>query len=565
MASTDPQNPPQAAPGTTTATSTTSASNAGSAATAAPSEERALGKGGVTRAATVFGSATAVSRVLGLVRDMLVSRMIGASLAWSAFALAFAIPNLFRRLFAEGALAGAFVPVFTGQLEHEGRERALRLARTVATALGLVLLAIMAVAWLVFGVLDVLFDSPKMNLIARLGSVLIPYVLFICLAGFGMALLNSFNHFAVPALSPALLNIVLIAALLVVVPLFGDAPSQQVFALAVAVIVGGVVQFGVQLPVLARFGFRLRPLLDVKDPGFRRVLALFLPGVVGLAVVQLNVVVDYLLGYIISDEASAHLYFANRLVQLPLGIFAVALAAATLPTLSKLRAQGRMDTFRATLSYSLRQTLAVAVPAAVGLIVLRRPIVALIYEGGKFGPEATRIVSAVLMFYSLGLFAYATTQVLARAFLAMQDARTPMRIAIAATGLNLALNLVLGVALGMAARGFALATAISSTCSLALLAALLRRRLGPIEGREMLWSLGRIVLASAGMGLVVYGAYVLLARNLPGGRLDGVMMRILLVAGPTAAGMIAYVAFSHALGSREAREFLGAYRRRRTS
>jgi putative peptidoglycan lipid II flippase len=211
-------------------------------------------------------------------------------------------------------------------------------------------------------------------------------------------------------------------------------------------------------------------------------------------------VVDYLLGYIISDHASSHLYYANRLVQLPLGVFGIAIATATLPTLSKLRAAGRMDRFKTTLSYSLRQTLAIAVPASVGLIVLRQPLVRLIFEHGEFGPQATRIVSQVLMFYAFGLFAYATTHILVPAFLALQDPRTPMWISIATTALNFALNLVLGVALGMAAKGFALATAISATCNLVLLTVLLRRRLGPIEGRPMLLSVGRILAASLAMG-----------------------------------------------------------------
>ncbi len=550
-------------------TASPSQQQAGSPASDARAEEQALGRGGITRAATVFGSATALSRVLGLARDMLVSRVFGASLAWSAFALAFAIPNLFRRLFAEGALAGAFVPVFTEQLKQEGREPALRLARTVATAVGLVLVGVIVVAWIGFGLLDALVTSEKAHLIARLGSVLIPYVFFICLAGFGMAVLNSFNHFAVPALSPALLNVVFIIALLFVVPLFGDSTAYQVYAVAAAVLVGGALQLGVQVPVLRRFGFRFRPLLDLKDPRFRRVLALFLPGLVGLAVVQLNVVVDYLLGYVVSDEAGSHLYFANRLVQLPLGVFGVAIAAATLPTLSKLRSQGRMDAFRATLSYSLRQTLAVAIPAGVGLIVLRGPIVALIYEGGKFGPEATRIVSAVLMFYSLGLFAYAATQVLVRAFLALQDTKTPMRISIATTGLNLGLNILLGIALGMAARGFALATAISATCNLALLAVVLRRRLGPIEGRGMLLSIGRIAAAALGMGAAAYGAARLLgvivsAAGIHGRFLGLDLGELLVVLGATGAGLIVYVVLSHLVGSREIGEFMRAYKRTRS-
>ena len=523
--------------------------------------EEALGRHGLTRAATVFGSATMLSRLLGLARDILVASVFGTSLAWSAFALAFAIPNMFRRLFAEGALAGAFVPVFTEQLKTGGREPALRLARTVATAVGLVLLGIIVVAWLVFGVLDLLVHTEKVNLVARLGSIVIPYVFFICLAGFGMAVLNSFNHFAVPALSPALLNVVMICALLFAVPLFGTVPSTQIFGLALAVIVGGVVQLGVQVPVLGRFGFRFRPRLDLKSPQFRRVLALFLPGLVGLAVVQINVVVDYLLGYIVSDHATSDLYYANRLVQLPLGIFGIAIATAALPTLSKLRAAGRMDAFKTTLSYSLRQTLAIAVPAAVGLIVLRGPVVRVIYEHGAFHAEATRIVSAVLMFYAFGLFAYATTHILVPAFLAMQDPKTPMRISLVTTGLNLALNLILGVALRMEARGFALATAISATCNLGLLATILRRRLGPIEGRGMLWSIGRIVLASAGMGGVVYGVRALLERSMPGHGTGDVFEQLLLVGGSAGAGLIAYVVFSHLVGSREVREVIRAYKR----
>jgi putative peptidoglycan lipid II flippase len=527
-------------------------------AAAPAAEEQALGRSGITRAATIFGSATALSRVLGLARDVLSASIFGTTLAWSAFALAFAIPNLFRRLFAEGALAGAFVPVFTQQLKHEGRDQALRLARTVATAVGLLLIGVMVAAWVVFGVLDLVVDTAKVNLVARLGSIMIPYVFFICLAGFGMAVLSSFNHFAIPALSPGLLNVILIAALLLVVPLFGHEPSTQIFGMAVAVLVGGVAQLGMQVPVLRKFGFRHRPLLDLKDPQFRRVLSLFLPGLVGLSVVQVNVVVDYLLGYIVSDAASSHLYYANRLVQLPLGIFGVALAAATLPTLSKLRAAGRIDTFKTTLSYSLRQTLAIAVPAGVGLIVLRVPLVRLIYQHGRFDAEATRVVAAVLMFYSFGLFAYATMQILVPAFLAMQDPKTPMRVAIGTTALNLTLNLVLGVALGMAARGFALATAISSTCGLVVLSTLLRRRLGPIEGRAMTFSVARIVVAAADMGIAVYLTHLLAARLLAG-RSD-VLAQLFLVAAPAGVGMLVYGAVMHVLGSREVSELLRAFR-----
>ena len=518
-----------------------------------------MGRGGMTRAATVFGLGTAVSRVAGMVYQMLAASIFGTSLAWSAFVLAWAIPNMFRRLFAEGALAGAFVPVFTEQMRQQGRDSALRLARTVATAVGLVLLGVMVVAWVVFGVLNAAVDTTRVNLVARLGSIMMPYVFFICLAGFGMAVLNSFNHFAVPALSPVLLNLIFILALVFLVPLFGGADGEGIYAVAIAAVIGGVAQLGIQVPVLRRFGFRHKPLLDLRDPAFRRVLALFLPRLLGLAVVQVNVVVDYLLGYIISDAASAQLSFANRLVQLPLGVFGVAIATAALPALSKLRAAGRMDTFRSTLSYSLRQTLAIAIPASVGLILIRRPLVQLIYERGAFSHEATLIVSDVVMYYAFGMFAYAATQILVPAFLALQDAKTPMRIAIGTTVLNFCLNLVLGVALGMAARGFALATAISATCNVVLLAVLLRRRLGPIEGRPMTLSIVRIVAASLVMGAYVFAAYYLLRRVFEG---DDLLVQALLVVVPTGVGLVAYLVVSHLLGSREAREVLHAYRRR---
>ena len=331
-----------------------------------------------------------------------------------------------------------------------------------------------------------------------------------------------------------------------------------IYAVAIAVIFGGVVQLAVQVPVLRRFGFVHRPLLDLRDPAFRRVLALFLPRLLGLTVVQINVVVNYLLGYIISNDASSHLAYANRLVQLPLGIFGVAIATAALPALSKLRAAGRMDTFRSTLSYSLRQTLAIAIPASVGLILIRRPLVQLIYERGAFSHAATLIVSDVVMFYALGLFAYATMQILVPAFLALQDAKTPMRIAIGTTALNFCLNLLLGVALGMAARGFALATAISSTCGLMVLSTTLRRRLGPIEGRAMIFSVARIVLAAADMGIAVYLTHLVVARLMEG-RGD-VLAQLFLVAAPAGVGMLVYGAVMHVLGSREVSELLRAFR-----
>lgn len=445
----------------------------------------------------VLAAATGVSRILGFVRDVLLAALFGTSAQAEAFVVAFRLPNLFRDLVAEGAVTSAFVPVLTWY-RTKGIEEFWRLSQVllVRLVIALCLLGLVG-AWaapLIVRVVAPGFadDPDRLALTVRLTRLLFPFVTLVGLWAYFMGLLNSLGHFAVPALGPAILNVAMIAACLWFVP----RTEPGILAVAVAVMIGGVLQLLIQLPVAARLG--LRWAWRWRHPGSAQIMRLFTPRVLGAGVYQANVVIHTALASVVGAGAVAALYFANRLVQLPLALFGTASAQASLPALAEQAAHGQTNEFRATLLSVMRMVSFVILPSAVGLIVLAVPIVDILFERGAFDHQATVMTSQALVCYSLGLLAYALSKVLSGAFYALHDTRTPVALALEAMVVNVLLSLALMGRLQVS--GLALAAAVANTLNAYRLIRRLERRLGTALVAPLGRSLLRMLAASGLMG-----------------------------------------------------------------
>ncbi len=510
----------------------------------------------IARAAGVVSSATALSRVLGLVRDVVFAACFGAGGGLDAFFVAFRLPNTLRRLFAEGSLTVAFVPVFVDALESEGEARARLLGCRMLTLLGLVLAAVSAAGVLGAPVLVRLTawgfsrDPGKFALTVELTRWVFPYIGLIGLTALAGGMLNAWGVFGPPALAPVLLNVFLIGAALGLSP-WTDPP---VLGLAAGVLLGGVAQLALQVRGLRGVGFRYRPALGAADPYIRRILRLMGPAVFGVAVYQVNILVSTFLASWLPDGSVSYLYYAERLFQLPLGVFAVALGTASLPSLSRLASRGDRDAFRATLADSLALTAFVVVPAAVGLWVLGRPIVGALFERGAFTPLMADRTAAALAAYAAALVPVAGVRVLAPAFYALGDTRTPVRAAWWAFWVNVGASLALMGPLSHV--GLALATAVSSAFNLGYLVRHLGGRIGGIglaAGRKG-WYV-RVAAAAALMGLGVRA----LRGYVPA---HGGWTGVLGVLGAVVVGALAYLGLARLLGVPEAGRVVALARRR---
>jgi putative peptidoglycan lipid II flippase len=441
---------------------------------------------------------TILSRILGLLRDMAFAYFLGAGGLMDGWAIAFKIPNLARRLFGEGAAASSLIPIYSEQL-HRDPKRANALALSVATAvfllLTLVTVAGEAFIWSYYGFWAV-HDGTRLKL--ALMGVMLPYMILICVVAILAGVLNVHRHFAVPALAPALLNILLIGALVAGGWVLKMPQRSHVFLMAAVVLFAGVAQFGLQLPPLWRRGIRVHPAWDVRSQAFRKVFFLMGPMVLGLTATQINTLVNdftalwlsgsaekgqsfaffgRMLQFPLWEGAVSHLFYAQRLYQFPLGVFGASLATAIFPVMSMDAARGDLSALSKTVSRGLRCAIFVALPATVGLLLISRPMVAAILQRGEFTGADTDRTAIALALYSLGLVGYFAQQVLTRAFYAFQESRVPARSAVLAVIVNLVLNLVLVWPFGIG--GLAAATAISSYVQVAVLMAALYRRLGP--------------------------------------------------------------------------------------
>ena len=473
-----------------------------------------------TRAAGIVGLAVMCSRVLGLARELIFAALFGGGRVMDAFTIAFRTPNLLRDLFAEGALSTAFVTTFSKTLTTEGDASAWRLANRVATLAivfmsGIVIVGIAIAPWLV-AILAPGFDAEKAALTVTLTRIMYPFILLVSLAALVMGMLNAKNVFGMPAMASSFFNLGSIAggALIgwLLDPTFGP---RAVLGLAIGTLIGGALQLGVQLPALRRLGYVFSPDFHWRDRNVRDLLILMGPSVIAASSTQVNVLVNSIFASHLVDGAVFWLAIAFRLMQLPLGVFGVALGTVALPLLARLVARGEMDAFRQELSRGLRLAFLMTVPAMLGLMMLAEPIMSVLYQHGRFTAAQALESAAALRFYAIGLPAYAALKVLVNSFYALGQRKTPMYVSFAAIGINALLGWLFTFHLGLGHRGLALATGCIATLNFLVLYFLMRRSLSTLETRAMGRMFAKLTVAALGMAAVCVAARIWLLADWP--------------------------------------------------
>ena len=473
----------------------------------------------LAKSAGIIGAATLTSRLLGLARDQVLAYLFGAGNAMDAFNVAYRIPNLMRDLFAEGAMSAAFIPTFTRRLTLRGKSSAWQVGNQLVNALivvtgTLVLLGILFAEPLTRFLAGSYEEVPgKLELTVVLTRIMLPFLTLVAIAAAVMGMLNSLNRFLTPALSPAMFNIGIIASAVLLVPVMPRFGLEPIAAIAIGAIVGGLGQILLQLPALYRAGYRYRPVLNPSDSGLREILRLIGPGTVAGAAVQINLLVNTILATGEGTGAVSWLSFAFRVMYLPIGIFGVSIATATLPAVSRHAAEQDLGKISGTVSSALRMMLIFNIPALVGLIVLASPIIGLIFERGSFAPSDTLSTAAALVFYAPGLIGYSAVRITVPCFYALGSSITPTLVSIMSVALNVALNLILVRTMGF--RGLALGTSIAALANALVLLTFLRHRLGELEGKRILATGSKMVVASAAMGFTVHATHGWLLEILP--------------------------------------------------
>lgn len=494
----------------------------------------------ISKAAGAVSGMTLLSRVFGFLRDMVIAIAFGSSASADAFFVAFRIPNMQRRILGEGAVTAAFIPVFTETLTKKGETDAWKLTANLFNILFIVLSAASLVILIFSPAVITVFapgfiDEPgKFELTVKLTRWMAPYLFFIGLAAFCMGILNTLKVFALPASAPILQNISMIVSVLVIAPLM----DEPIFGLALGVVTGGALQLLVQLPAVLKKGLRFEATLNFKQEEVVKIARLMGPVILGLAVYELNIMIDTLIASLLPGGSISYLYYGNRLVQLPLGIFAVALGVALLPTLSSQAAKNDLKELVKTVGFSIRLILFVTIPATVGLIILREPIINTLWERGEFLPSTTEGTAIALLYYSIGLCAFSGIKIIAPAFYSLQDTKTPAKIGIYAMILNTVLNLILMGPLQHG--GLALATSIAALFNVFLLIFHLRKRLGLMGGRKILRSTLKMASASVAMGAITY-----LCRESFYQASDPLSTRLFVLICCISVGILIYAIISH--------------------
>jgi putative peptidoglycan lipid II flippase len=521
------------------------------------SSPRAHVEGQVVRALGSIGAATLTSRVLGFGRDMIVALVFGAGPVTDAFFVAFRIPNVLRRLLAEGALSTAAIPVFSEYVVSRSRGEFVRMVRAVLAATLVALSAVTVVGvvtapWIVRVIAPGFAADPEQGALAvLLTRVMFPYLPLVGLAALAMGLLNAEGRFFSSALGPAIVNAGMIAAVLV----GASRVDPPILSLALGVLLGGLGQLLVQAPELHGLGLLVRPSREFGHPALARIARLLLPAVFGLAAVQVMVFVNTLLASLLPTGSISYLYYADRVMEFPLGIFGVALASASLPAMSRQAAAGDVRAVAATLNFALRLSAFVAIPATVGLVILREPITRVLFERGRFGPAETSATAVALAWYSVGLVGFAGARIAAQVFYAIREPGTAVRMGI----LAVAANIVAGVLLMLPLRhgGLALASSIGAWVNLIALVIAARRRFGPLGGRALVKSFARTALASVPLAIVSFA----FAAMWPGTRRlvhDATWLLVAIVVGVALFWITAAL-----LGAEERRTLRGMLPRRR--
>jgi putative peptidoglycan lipid II flippase len=506
----------------------------------------------LARNTAFFSFATGLSRILGLVREVVAASYFGVSGAMSAFTIAFQVPNLVRALFADSALQGAFIPVFTELLEKGERREAFRIASSLFFLILLVLGAVTALFVLFAEPLMSLFapgfdDNPALkDLTVNLARLMFPIVVLLALSGLVVGMLNSFEHFAVPALAPVAWNLVIVAALVGLVPVLPD--EDEIYAYAIGILAGTVVQFLLPLPWLRGRGGRFTLTLDWRDERVRRVLKLMFPVTLALGLINLSLLINSLFGTLVSDQAPAAIDKAFRIYQLPQGLFSISIATILFPTLARFATRGARDDLRRTMAGGVRQICLLLIPSAVLMAVLAEPITRLVYERGAFGNEATDLTSTAMFWWSISLPFQGVSLLFSRTFFSLQRPWATTALA----GLNLVVNAVLAALLHgpFEIAGIVIGTVAGTIAMCVAQGWILRRELGGIEGGRTVAAALRMLVAAALLGALAYGVWYGLDAAF--GR--SLAAQAVSVLGGIAAGIVVYAAAVWMLRVPEARQ-----------
>lgn len=534
---------------------------------------RATGRHPLIAGTVVTSLGTLACRVLGMLRDMATASLLGLTSGGvaDAFVIAFRIPNLFRRLFGEGALTASYLPVLTARLETDPQV-ARQLASVVVTLLAVLLTGLVAVGELLFGLIWLIWgDVEGVGLLVGLSAVMLPYLLLICISAQLTTTLYAAQHFTVPALAPALLNIVWLLAAWIVAPWFAPNQVAQAYVLAVAVVIAGVTQVLVQVPTLRRLGYHFDYNWAAAREGLSQIGRNMLPMLVGLAVTQVNTFNDSLIAwglavpadgsqsipwladavhYPMQQGAVAALYYGERMYEFPLGIVGLAVAVAIFPLLSRHAARGDRRQLGADMTLGLRLVFCLGIPASVGLILLAEPVARLLFQRGNFGPDDTLRAARTIACYATGVWAYCASPVIVRGFYALNDCGTPVRVASWMVGLNLLLNLTL--IWPLAEAGLAVATAIAAAVQMFVLMTVFSHRHARLGWRHLTATALRTLVSTLVMASVVQATLVQMPGN---GRL---LENLLQVGLPIGLGAVAYCVVYWLLGGRELGMLVGA-------
>jgi len=512
----------------------------------------------VARAAGIVGAATMVSRVFGLARDMVIAAFFGASWMTDAFWVAFRIPNMLRRLLGEGSLTVSFVPVFTEYLEKKTKEQALELAYNAITLLSIIL-AVISVLGIILSPLIVgliapgFISEPKQFALAVfLNRLMFPYIFFIALVALCMGILNSFRHFTAPALSPVLLNIAMIGAAFFLRPFF----AEPITSLAIGVLIGGVLQLAMQWPFLRKFGVKLKFRFNPKHPGIKQIGVLMIPAILGAGVSTINVFVGTILASLLPGGSVTYLFYADRIMELPLGIFAIAIGTATLPSFSKHVAAGNMDELKSGISFSLRLMLFLTIPAMAALMALNLPIISVLFQRGAFDVTSAVYTGQALFCYALGLWAFSVLRVFVSSFYSLQDSKWPMKAAVIALIVNVVASLILMYPLKH--NGIALASSIAATVNVLVLTIVLKRKIGKFLDRAFYYSVFKIILSS----VLMLFAIGVMEYVIPWNTHAGFKARLLYLSVAVTAGAATFFISAYMLKSPEMQAFANIVKKR---
>lgn len=496
----------------------------------------------IARSTGVVSSATFLSRILGLIREQVFAYLFGAGFAADAFIAAFRIPNLLRDLFAEGALSSAFIPVFTDHLTNQGKEKAWGLANLVLNLL-LITLCVVVILGIIFSPYIVKLIAPgfgeemgKQELTTLLSRIMFPFLLLIALAALAMGILNTFRRFGVPALAPTMFNLGMIAGGLFLSPLF-DPP---IIGMALGVLLGGLGQLVIQLPLLRKIGFRYRFKINLRDPGVRRILFLMAPATLGLASTQVNIFVNTLIASLLPQGSVSYLNYSFRLMQFPIGVFGIAVATVTFPIISAYAAKKEMGELLSTFTSSLKLVFFLTIPSAVFLAVASQPVISVLFQHGKFTFLDTVATSQALMFYCIGLFAYSSVRLTASTFYSMGDTKTPVKTSAVAVAVNIILSLLLMGPLGF--KGLALAASVAAMTNLFLLLKILDKRVGPLDRKDIGGTFSKILSSAVLMGFLIWVYLKNFGLNLETAELPAKILGLLVIL---ILGLASYFAFSY--------------------